>query len=259
MYKLSQSNDVLIISNTHQTFELRKGIVLIAQITRLCAEIFQTKKSVEVNRSILLGLIYDDALHDETSITIAHRYFYKGDAMQKIAEELGLSSARCKYRFDRLILFLRKHRDLLLMENERYSDLLVSYLGKPALRTNYVKANSLMSLRPEKFIDTIIALLPEEKLSFWTTLKVIRLAATRYEIDRIAIYESPNPASKDKVLNLVILDGSVPKGLAFFGMLDTLEKITGKRVILHAEQYFKHERDKKFFEDHIKRTMIEIV
>lgn len=259
MYNLSQSNDVLIISNTHQTFELRKDIVLIAQITRLCAEIFQTKKSVEVNRSILLGLIYDDALHDETSITIAHRYFYKGDAMQKIAEELGLSSARCKSRFDRLILFLRKNRDLLLLEDEKYSDLLVSYVGRPALRTNYVKARSLMSLSPEKFIDTIIALLPEEYLSFGLTLKVIRLAATRYEIDRIAIYESPNPASKDKVLNLVILDGSVPKGLAFFGMLDTLEKIIGKRVILHAEQYFKHERDKKFFEDHIKRTMIEIV
>ena len=259
MYNLSQSNDVLIISNTHQTFELRKGIVLVAQIARLCAEIFQTKKSVEVNRSILLGLIYDDALHDETSITIAHRYFYKGDAMQKIADELGLSSARCKSRFDRLILFLRKHRDLLLIEDEKYSDLLVSYVGRPALRTNYVKARSIMSLSPEKFIDTIIALLPEEHLSFGLTLKVIRLAATRYEIDRIAIYESPNPASKDKVLNLVILDGSVPKGLAFFGMLDTLEKITGKRVILHAEQYFKHERDKKFFEDHIKRTMIEIV
>ena len=259
MYKLSQSNDVLIISNTHQTFELRKGIVLIAQITRLCSEIFQTKKSIEVNRSILLGLIYDDALHDETSITIAHRYFYKGDAMQKIAEELGLSSARCKSRFDRLILFLRKHRDLLLIEDEKYSDLLVSYVGRSALRTNYVKARSLMSLSPEKFIDTIIALLPEEHLSFNLTLKVIKLAATRYEIDRIAIYESPNLASKDKVLNLVILDGSVPKGLAFFGMLDTLEKITGKRVILHAEQYFKHERDKKFFEDHIKRTMIEIV
>ena len=256
MYNLSQTKDVLIISNTYQTFELRKGIVLVAQIARICAEIFQTKKSVEVNRSILLGL---DSLHDETSITIAHRYFYKGDAMQKIAEELGLSSARCKSRFDRLILFLRKNRDLLLLEDEKYSDLLVSYVGRPALRSNYVKANSLMSLRPEKFIDTIIALLPEEKLSFWTTLKVIRLAATRYEIDRIATYESPNPASKDKVLNLVILDGSVPKGLAFFGMIDTLEKITGKKVILQAEQYFKHDRDKKFFEDNIKRTMIEII
>lgn len=259
MYNLSQTDDVLLISNTHQTFELRKGIVLIAQITRLCAEIFQTKKSVEVNRSILLGLIYDDALHDETSITIAHRYFYKGDAMQKIAEELGLSSARCKSRFDRLVLFLRKHRDLLLMENEKYSDLLVSYVGRPALRANYVKVNSLMSLRPEKFIDTITALLPKEYLSVSTNLKVIRLVATYYEIDRIAIYESPNPASKDKVLNLVILDESIPQGLAFFGMLDTLEKITGKRVILQAEKYFKHNRDKKFFKDYIERTMIEIV
>ena len=57
----------------------------------------------------------------------------------------------------------------------------------------------------------------------------------------------------------MILDGSVPKGLAFFGMIDTLEKITGKKVILQAEQYFKYDRDKKFFEDNIKRTMIEIV
>ena len=171
MYKLSQTKDVLIISNTYQTFELRKGIVLVAQIARICAEIFQTKKSVDVNRSILLGLIYDDALHDETSITIAHRHFYKGDAMQEIAEELGISSARCKSRFDRLILFLRKHRDLLQLDDAKYSDLLVSYVGRPALRSNYVKANSLMSLRPEKFIDTIIALLPEEKLSFWTTLR----------------------------------------------------------------------------------------
>lgn len=170
-------------------------------------QIFENEK-IKLNKSILLGLIYDSNLRSSTEIEMLDYHFVRqytfGDT---ISFSKGSHDAffNTMYEFKKL---MKKCKELLQMEDTiLYEDLAISYLGSAAFQYNLILVDEIKSMKFEDLIETIKSCLKikGKNLTVDKIRRVVALAGRKYNAQNLLLIGQvigPNKLYLDECIRL---------------------------------------------------------
>ena len=206
-----------------------------ALVKKITEQIFENEK-IKLNKSILLGLIYDSKLRSSTEIEMLDYHFVRqytfGDT---ISFSKGSHDAffNTMYEFKKL---MKKCKELLQMDDEiLYEDLAIAYLGSSALQYNLIMIDEIKSMKFEDLIETIKRCLAIEgrNLTVDTIRRVVALAGRRYNVQNILMVgevAGPNNLYLDEFVRLFSTKEISTPISAIPNALQLIERCLGRTV-----------------------------
>lgn len=178
-------------------------------VKKITEQIFENEK-IKLNKSILLGLIYDSKLRSSTEIEMLDYHFVRqytfGDT---ISFSKGSHDAFFKtmYEFKKL---MKKCKELLQMdETVSYEDLAIAYLGSDAFQYNLIMVDEIKNMKFEDVIETIKSCLKiksaNKNLTVDTIRRVVALAGRKYNVQNLSLIGEvvgPNRLYLDECIRL---------------------------------------------------------
>lgn len=160
-------------------------------VKKITEQIFENEK-IKLNKSILLGLMYDSNLLSSTEIEMLDYHFVRqytfGDT---ISFSKGSHDAffNTMYEFKNL---MKKCKELLQMDDTvSYEDLAIAYLGSDALQYNLISVDEIKSMKFEDLIETIKSCLKikstNKNLTVDTIRRVVALASRKYNVQNLLL------------------------------------------------------------------------
>lgn len=158
-------------------------------VKKITEQIFENEK-IKLNKSILLGLIYDSKLRSSTEIEMLDYHFVR---QYTFGDTISFSNVsydeymRTTFEFKEL---MRKCKDLVQLEDTfTYKDLVISYLGQDSLKHGIFLAEDIKTLKFEDLIETIRHCLKIEgkDLTVDTIRRVVALAGRKYNVQNLLL------------------------------------------------------------------------
>lgn len=180
-------------------------------VKKITEQIFENEK-IKLNKSILLGLMYDSNLRSSTEIEMLDYHFVRqytfGDT---ISFSKGSQDAffNTMYEFKNL---MKKCKELLQMDDSiEYEDLAISYLGSDAFQYNLIMVDEIKSMKFEDLIETIKSCLKikGKNLTVDTIRRVVALAGRKYNVQCLALIGEivgPNGIYLDERIRLISIE-----------------------------------------------------
>ena len=200
-------------------------------------QIFENEK-IKLNKSILLGLMYDSKLRSSTEIEMLDYHFVRqytfGDT---ISFSKGSHDAffNTMYEFKKL---MKKCKELLQMDDEiSYEDLAISYLGSDAFQYNLIMVDEIKNMKFEDLIETIRHCLKikstNKNLTVDTIRRVVALAGRKYNVQNILMVGEvvgPNNLYLDEFVRLFSTKEISAPISAIPNALQLIERCIGRTV-----------------------------
>ena len=160
-------------------------------VKTITEQIFENEE-IKLNKSILLGLIYDSNLRSSTEIEMLDYHFVRqytfGDTISfsKVNHDTFFKTM---YEFKTL---MKKCKELLQMDDFfTYDDLAIAYLGADAFQYNLIMVDEIKSMKVDDLIETIRYCLKitntTKNLTVDTIRRVVALLCRKYEIRHISL------------------------------------------------------------------------
>ena len=160
-------------------------------VKTITEQIFENEE-IKLNKSILLGLIYDSNLRSSTEIEMLDYHFVR---QYTFGDTISFSKAshdtffKTMYEFKKLI---KKCKELLQMDDFfTYDDLAIAYLGADAFQYNLIMVDEIKNMKVDDLIETIRHCLKItntiKNLTVDTIRRVVALLCRKYEIRHISL------------------------------------------------------------------------
>lgn len=149
---LTHTNKHIRIKNKSKSYTIKSGLEHVRFVESVLNEVYPNVRPESYNLRVLLGLLFDDRLHDARDIDVLFEHFYNDKPLTQIAKETKSSQSdeRSAYQLrnsiNRVIDVLKRNRSLIEMENVDYDDLLISYLGPDAMNSSIKTVYELLKL-----------------------------------------------------------------------------------------------------------------
>lgn len=204
-------------------------------VKKITEQIFENEK-IKLNKSILLGLIYDSKLRSSTEIEMLDYHFVRqytfGDT---ISFSKGSHDAFFKtmYEFKKL---MKKCKELLQMDDTiSYKDLAISYLGSDAFQYNLIMVDEIKDMKFEDLIETIRHCLKikGKDLTVDTIRRVVALAGRKYNVQNLLLIGEvigPNKLYLDECIRLFSTEEIYAPISAIPNTLQLIERCLGRSV-----------------------------
>lgn len=149
---ITHTNKHVRIRNKSKSYTIKAGLEHVRFVESVLNEVYPNVRPESYNLHVLLGLIFDDRLHDIRDINVLFDHFYNDKPLTQIAKESKSSQSddRSAYQvrnaITRVIDVLKRNRSLIEMENVDYDDLLIAYLGLDAMNSSIKTVYELLKL-----------------------------------------------------------------------------------------------------------------
>lgn len=142
------------IRNKSKSYTIKAGLEHVRFVESVLNEVYPNVRPESYNLCILLGLIFDDRLHDARDIDVLFEHFYNDKPLTQIAKETKSSRSddRSAYQvrnaITRVIDVLKRNRILIEMSESQidYHDLLIAHLGNDAMNSSIKTVYELLKL-----------------------------------------------------------------------------------------------------------------
>ena len=193
-------------------------------------------KQINLNKDILLGLIYDSGLRSSKRIEMLDYHFIR---QHSISDTVSLSKGshdecmRTTFEFKEL---MRKCKDLVQLEDTfTYKDLVISYLGQDSLKHGIFLAEDIKTMKVDDLIEMIRHCLKikGKNLTVDTIRRVVALASRKYNVQCLALIGEivgPNGIYLDEHIRLFSVDGVSAPISAIPNALQLIERCLDRSV-----------------------------
>lgn len=200
-------------------------------------QIFENEK-IKLNKSILLGLIYDSNLRSSTEIEMLDYHFVR---QYTFGDTISFSKAshdaffKTMYEFKKL---MKKCKELLQIDDFfTYDDLAISYLGSDAFQYNLIMVDEIKNMKVDDLIEIIRHCLKikdiNKNLTVDTIRRVVALLCRKYEIRHISLIGEvvgPNKIYLDERVRLFSFEEISAPISAIPNTLQLIERALGRTV-----------------------------
>lgn len=205
-------------------------------VKNITERIFENEK-IKLNKSILLGLIYDIKLRSSIQIEMLDYHFVRqytfGDTIS-FANVSHDEFYKTMYEFKEL---MKKCKELLQMDDSvAYEDLAIAYLGSEAFQYNLIMASEIKSMKVDDLTEMIRHCLKIKNKNKTLTVNVIRravaLISRKYDVQHLSLIGtvgSRNAYLDERIRLFSIAKDSTPIS-AIPNMLQVIEKTLGRVV-----------------------------
>ena len=193
-------------------------------------------KQINLNKDILLGLIYDSGLRSSKRIEMLDYHFIR---QHSISDTVSFSNVsydeymRTTFEFKEL---MRKCKDLVQLEDTfTYKDLVISYLGQDSLKHGIFLAEDIKTMKVDDLIEMIRHCLKikGKNLTVDTIRRVVALASRKYNVQCLALIGEivgPNGIYLDEHIRLFSVDGVSAPISAIPNALQLIERCLDRSV-----------------------------
>ena len=149
---ITHTNKHIRIRNRLKSYTIKAGLEHVRFVESVLNEVYPNVRPESYNLRILLGLIFDDRLHDARDIDVLFDHFYNDKPLTQISKETKSSQSEDRSAYQlrnaitRVIDVLKRNRSLIEMENVDYDDLLIAYLGLDAMNSSIKTVYELLKL-----------------------------------------------------------------------------------------------------------------
>lgn len=184
---LTHTNKHIRIKNKSKSYTIKAGLEHVRFVESVLNEVYPNVRPESYNLRVLLGLIFDDRLHDARDIDVLFEHFYNDKPLTQIAKETKSSQSddRSAYQLrnsvNRVIDVLKRNRSLIEMENVDYDDLLISYLGLDAMNSSIKTAYELLKLSRISQAKTLRSIISKVRNDEF----IERLRIDSFELDKM--------------------------------------------------------------------------
>ena len=234
MYKSKLIQFMQIEDGTGKKYQIdnEEYEILVKNITE---KIFKNEK-IKLNKSILLGLMYDSNLRSSTEIEMLDSRFIRrhtsGDIISMADGNYDIFfNAMCELK-----RLMKKCKELLQMDDSvKYEDLAIAYLGSSALQYNLIMVDELKSMKFEDLIETIKRCLAIEgkNLTVDTIRRVVALAGRKYNVQNLLLIGEvigPNKLYLDECIRLFSTEEIYAPISAIPNTIQLIERCLGRSV-----------------------------
>ena len=234
MHKSKLIQFIQIDDGTGRKYQIDNGEyeTLVKTVTE---QIFKNEK-IKLNKSILLGLIYDSNLRSSTEIEMLDYHFVRRHSLSDTVSFLNVSYdeyMRTTFKFKEL---MRKCKDLVQLEDTfTYKDLVISYLGQDSLKHGIFLAEDIKTMKVDDLIEMIRHCLKikGKNLTVDTIRRVVALASRKYNVQCLALIGEivgPNGIYLDEHIRLFSVDGVSAPISAIPNALQLIERCLDRSV-----------------------------
>lgn len=193
-------------------------------------------KQINLNKDILLGLIYDSGLRSSRRIEMLDYHFIR---QHSISDTVSLSKGshdecmRTTFEFKEL---MRKCKDLVQLEDTfTYKDLVISYLGQDSLKHGIFLAEDIKTMKVDDLIEMIRHCLKIEgkDLTVDTIRRVAALAGRKYNVQNLLLVGEvvgPNKIYLGELIRLFSIEEISAPISAISNTLQLIERCIGRTV-----------------------------
>ena len=149
-------------------------------------------KQINLNKDILLGLIYDSGLQSSKRIEMLEYHFIRQHSISDTVSFSNVSYDECMRTTFEFKELMRKCKDLVQLEDTfTYKDLVISYLGQDSLKHGIFLAEDIKTMKFEDLIEMIRHCLKIEStnknLTVDTIRRVVALAGRKYNVQNLLL------------------------------------------------------------------------
>lgn len=234
MHKSKLIQFIQIDDGTGRKYQIDNGEyeTLVKTVTE---QIFKNEK-IKLNKSILLGLIYDSGLRSSKRIEMLDYHFIR---QHSISDTVSLSKGshdecmRTTFEFKEL---MRKCKDLVQLEDTfTYKDLVISYLGQDSLKHGIFLAEDIKTMKVDDLIEMIRHCLKIEgkDLTVDTIRRVAALAGRKYNVQNLLLVGEvvgPDNLYLDECVRLASVEKISAPISAITNALQLIERCLGRSV-----------------------------
>ena len=193
-------------------------------------------KQINLNKDILLGLIYDSGLRSSKRIEMLDYHFIR---QHSISDTVSLSKGshgecmRTTFEFKEL---MRKCKDLVQLEDTfTYKDLAIAYLGQDSLKHGIFLAEDIKTMKVDDLIEMIRHCLKIEGKNHTvdTIRRVAALAGRMYDVQNLSLIGEvigPNKLYLDERIRLFSFEEISAQIAAIPNTLQLIERCLGRTV-----------------------------
>lgn len=205
-------------------------------VKTITEQIFENEK-IKLNKSILLGLIYDSNLRSSTEIEMLDYHFVR---QYTFGDTISFSDVSHDEFFKLMHSFkelMKKCKELLQMDDSvAYEDLAIAYLGSEAFQYNLIMANEIKSRKVDDLTEMIRHCLKIKNKNKILTVNVIRravaLISRKYDVQHLSLIGTVgarNAYLDERIRLFSVAKDSAPIS-AIPNMLQVIEKTLGRVV-----------------------------
>lgn len=176
------------------------------------------EKDRKLNRSIVLGLIFNGNLQLLKDRLGAYSHFYEDDEREKYAPSV-----------EKTLQLLTSFKDLIFLdESIKYSDLLISRIGQTSTMQDVMYLNDFYyKISDEKFVSILNDFFNEDLLEVPTAVEdAVSIVAKRYNVEKIAKYLDED----EEFAKFIILDKKPIDSQKWAQFCRTLSQVIHKPV-----------------------------
>lgn len=234
MYKSKLIQFMQIDDGTGKKYQIdnEEYEMLVKNITE---KIFKNEK-IKLNKSILLGLMYDSNLRSSTEIEMLDSRFIRrhtgGDIISMADGNYDIFfNVMCEFK-----QLMKKCKELLQMdETVSYEDLAIAYLGSGAFQYNLIMVDEIKSMKFEDLIETVKRCLAikGENLTVDTIRRVAALAGRKHNVQNLLLIGEgiePNGPYLDECVRLASVEKISAPISAIPNTLQLVERCIGRTV-----------------------------
>ena len=234
MYKSKLIRSIQIDDGTGKKYQIddEEYKILVKTVTE---QIFENEK-IKLNKSILLGLMYDSNLRSSTEIEMLDSRFIRrhtgGDIISMADGNYDIFfNAMCELK-----RLMKKCKELLQMDDSvKYKDLVIAYLGYDSLKHGIFLAEDIKTMKVDDLIEMIRHCLKIEgkNLTVDTIRRVVALAGRKYNVQNLLLIGEvvgPNNLYLDKFVRLFSTKEISAPISAIRNALQLIERCLGRTV-----------------------------
>lgn len=193
-------------------------------------------KQINLNKDILLGLIYDSGLRSSKRIEMLDYHFVRQRSISDTVSFSNVSHDECMRTTFEFKELMRKCKDLVQLEDTfTYKDLVISYLGQDSLKHGIFLAEDIKTMKVDDLIEMIRHCLKIEgkDLTVDTIRRVAALAGRKYNVQNLLLVGEvvgPDNLYLDECVRLASVEKISAQISAIQNALQLIERCLGRTV-----------------------------
>ena len=193
-------------------------------------------KQINLNKDILLGLMYDSGLRSSKRIEMLDYHFVRQHSLGDTVSFSDMSYDECMRTTFEFKELMRKCKDLVQLEDTfTYKDLVISYLGQDSLKHGIFLTEDIKTMKVDDLIEMIRHCLKIEgkDLTVDTIRRVVALAGRKYNVQNLLLVGEVVGTNKiylGKLIRLFSIEEISAPISAISNALQLIERCLGRTV-----------------------------
>lgn len=204
-------------------------------VKKITEQIFGGKQ-INLNKDILLGLMYDSGLRSSKRIEMLDYHFVRQHSLGDTVSFSDMSYDECMRTTFEFKELMRKCKDLVQLEDTfTYKDLVIAYLGYDSLKHGIFLAEDIKTMKVDDLIEMIRHCLKIEgkDLTVDTIRRVVALAGRKYNVQNLLLVGEVVGSNKiylGKLIRLFSIEEISAPISAISNTLQLIERCLGRSV-----------------------------